>query len=76
MTPEALKEARRNLGLTVPQLAVMLGVHQDHIRRMEMQPGKPTHRPVRGTTERLIAAYLSGYRPDDWPHPRSRKGQP
>jgi ribosome-binding protein aMBF1 (putative translation factor) len=59
--------ARRKLGLSVSQLALMLGVHDVQVRRMATAPDKESHRPVNGTTERLIKAYLEGYRPKDWP---------
>lgn len=68
MSPDDLKQARRTLGLSVADLAAMLGVAPSHLRRMEMQPGKEAHRPVRETTQRLVQAYLDGYRPPDWPH--------
>lgn len=67
MSPDDLKDARRRLGLSVADFAAMLGVRVQHVRRMEMQPGGGTHRRVTGTTERLVRAYLSGYRPKDWP---------
>lgn len=67
VTSGNFREARHRLGLSVAELATMLGVDPVHVRRMEMQPGKPTHRPVRETTERLVRAYLDGYRPQDWP---------
>jgi ribosome-binding protein aMBF1 (putative translation factor) len=68
MTPAEFKEARHSLGLSVSQMAHMLGIQPLHIRRMETEPIHPTtHRPVRPTVERLMRAYLAGYRPDDWP---------
>lgn len=67
MTPTELKEARRKLGLSAPQMAAMLGLGYGNYRHMEMAPGKTTSRPVMPTTERLILAYLDGYRPADWP---------
>jgi transcriptional regulator with XRE-family HTH domain len=62
-----LREARRILGLTVREFADMLGVRPQHVRRMETPPGQGAHRRVTATTERLVRAYLSGYRPRDWP---------
>jgi len=68
MTPDQFKAARHKLGLSVTQMALMLGIEESgtQVRRMEMQPGKSTHRPVSGTTARLVKAYLDGYRPRDW----------
>jgi hypothetical protein len=67
MTPEQLKEARLKLGLSVTQLADMLGVTDQHARRLTITPGKGSHRPINRTVERLLQAYLDGYRPADWP---------
>jgi len=66
MTPVELYEARRRLGLTVTQFAHMIGHNQTNVRRMEHAEWTNT-RPVSRTTERLVRAYLDGYRPDDWP---------
>jgi transcriptional regulator with XRE-family HTH domain len=68
MTPEELKEARLALGLSVTQLADMLGVSHQHARRMTIPPDKGAHRPINRTVARLLRAYLNGYRPPDWPH--------
>jgi transcriptional regulator with XRE-family HTH domain len=67
MTPEQLKEARLKLGLSVAQLADMLGVSHQHARRMTIPLDKSAHRPINRTVERLLQAYLGGYRPPDWP---------
>jgi hypothetical protein len=67
MTPTQFREARRMLGLSVRQLAAMLEVEPEVVRRMEVQIGSGGHRPVRSSTERLLRAYLDGYRPPDWP---------
>ena len=68
MTHTEFDEARRKLGLSVTQMAKMLGVADDvQVRRMALSPDKKSHRPVNGTTERLIMCYLDGYRPKDWP---------
>lgn len=67
MTYEEFQKARQKLGLSVSQMALMLGVGELQVRRMQIAPGLNTHRPVNGTTERLIVAYLEGYRPKDWP---------
>jgi transcriptional regulator with XRE-family HTH domain len=67
MTPTEFRHARRELGLSVRQFAEMLGVEPEAVRRMEIQFGEGGHRPIRGSIERLIRAYLDGYRPPDWP---------
>lgn len=67
MSPSELKEARLRLGLSVTQLADMLGVSHQHARRMTIAPDKGAHRPINPTVTRLLTAYLDGYRPRDWP---------
>lgn len=67
MTHTDFDEARRKLGLSVSEMALALGCTETQVRRMAIAPGKGSHREVNGTTERLIRAYLEGYRPADWP---------
>lgn len=66
MTPEQFRKARHKLGLTLEQMGTMLGYEPDsaksHVHHMEA--GK---RGVHGYHERLVRAYLEGYRPKDWP---------
>lgn len=76
MTPKQFKEARHKLGLSVSQMAKALGVSDIQIRRMQTPPDKGSHREVQTTTEKLIHAYLDGYRPADWPlRQSSREGE-
>lgn len=72
MTFKQFRQARKDLGLTIVKFADMLGVSDTHIRRMMMTPGMENHRPVRPTVERLLRAYLDGYRPPDWPKAKAR----
>jgi DNA-binding transcriptional regulator YiaG len=68
MSADELEAARRTLGLSVREFAAMLGCSQQHLWRMRTSAGeKRQHRRVTGTTERLVRAYLAGYRPRDWP---------
>lgn len=67
MSPDEFRAARRRLGLSGSQMAAVLGVSHTQVRRMEMQPGRESHRPVNDTTAKLVEAYLAGYRPPDWP---------
>ena len=66
MTPTQLKEARHKLGLSLSQMARMLGYSGTHamqqIRHMENGD-----RSIREPQKRLVKAYLEGYRPKDWP---------
>ena len=67
MTPDQISKARAALGLTQTQLGRMLDTDGQSIRRMEMPDTANTHRKPAPRMVRLIAAYLSGYRPPDWP---------
>lgn len=62
-----IREARQKLGLTQSQLAHLLDTSDHVVRRMEMSPDKASHRDPAPRMVRLIAAYLDGYRPLDWP---------
>jgi transcriptional regulator with XRE-family HTH domain len=66
MTPDKLARARKRLGLTLEQMATMLGY--EGVQRRQMQYDLETgRREIREPQRRLIEAYLSGYRPKDWP---------
>ena len=62
MTPAELRAARKSLGLTQGQLAAVLGVRQATVSDWERGKHSPD-----GPAARLIAAYVEGYRPQDWP---------
>ena len=66
MTPQEFKEARYKLGISLAQMAPMLGYDGAHastqIRKMETGD-----RTIRDAQARLVQAYLDGYRPNDWP---------
>jgi transcriptional regulator with XRE-family HTH domain len=66
MTPKQIEAARRTLGLTLSQMAAMLGYEGAQMRQQanDLESGR---RPVREPQRRLVEAYLSGYRPADWP---------
>lgn len=66
MTPAELREARRKLGLTLEQMATMLG-YQGSQRRQMMWDLESGRKPLREPQRRLVEAYLAGYRPPDWP---------
>jgi transcriptional regulator with XRE-family HTH domain len=69
MTPDELKQARRKLGLNLAQMAAVLGYEgksgESQVHHLET--GRRTIRPAQ---QRLVTAYLKGYRPDDWPGER------
>lgn len=66
MTPKQLKKARLTLGLSLDQMALMLGYSGPRKRHMQysLENGLRT---IREPQIRLARAYLDGYRPDDWP---------
>lgn len=63
--PSEVKAARLRLGLTLEQMASMLGYQGGNLRSMQfaLETGK---RPLREPQRRLLIAYLEGYRPRDW----------
>lgn len=66
MKPQQFKEARQSMGLTLSQMAIMLGYEGTHaaqqVRKMESGD-----REIRKPQALLMAAYMDGYRPPDWP---------
>jgi transcriptional regulator with XRE-family HTH domain len=66
MTPTQIKEARHTLGLTLDQMATMLGFVGEQRRQM-MWKLENGIREIRAPQRRLLEAYLAGYRPADWP---------
>lgn len=66
MTPYQIRAHRRTLGLSSQQMAEMLGYSGRnagrHMRHIES--GKRSLPPAHC---RLLLAYISGYRPTDWP---------
>lgn len=66
MTPFELREARLKLGLTLEQMATLLG-YEGALRRQQAYDLESGRRTIREPQRRLVMAYLSGYRPTDWP---------
>ncbi len=75
MTPLQFREARAQLGLTIAEMARMLGLSEIHIYRLQVPPEASTYRAISETTERLLQAYLEGYRPADWPGAKRRRAR-
>ena len=63
MTPDQVKQARKTLRLNQAQMAQMLG-YGAQARVSDVERGA---HPLDRGKERLLQAYLSGYRPPDWP---------
>ena len=66
MSPQQIARARQRLGLTFEQMATLLGYEGEQRRQMayDLETGR---RRIREPQRRLTEAYLSGYRPKDWP---------
>jgi len=64
MTPAEFRHLRRKLGLTQAQIGRVMGYGVSAQARIsEVESGET----VPAKTQRLMQAYASGYRPDDWP---------
>lgn len=70
MDADEFKAIRHELGLSISQMAAMLSVNEDYVRKMELPPAYSGAKPIRGPTARLMLAYSHGYRTHDWPEPR------
>lgn len=66
MTPDEIAQSRRKLGLTLVQMAAMLG-YDGNQARGQMHHLETGRRELRPAQRRLLEAYLAGYRPRDWP---------
>jgi transcriptional regulator with XRE-family HTH domain len=66
MTPDQLARARKRLGLSLEQMAEMLG-YEGANARSQMHHLETGRRDLRPAQRRLVEAYLGGWRPDDWP---------
>ena len=66
MTPNEIRAARATLGLSLDKLAAMLG-YAGTFRKDQMHKLEIGTRDLMPCQERLLRAYLAGYRPDDWP---------
>lgn len=64
MTPKQLSEARKSLGLTLENLAFVLGYRGTRQIAYDLESGRRT---IREPQRRLMEAYIAGYRPKDWP---------
>ena len=68
MTPAELKQARKTLGLTQAELATALrmGGKRSSQTISDWETGRDGASPDATACE-LVRAYLSGYRPSNWP---------
>jgi DNA-binding XRE family transcriptional regulator len=63
MTGDDIKHARKQLGLTQAEFARMVG-YSGKTYVANIEAGRYA---VSLPVQRLVAIYLDGYRPDDWP---------
>lgn len=66
MTPTEFSRARKKLGLTLEQMAELLGYSGENAKSQvhHLETGR---REIRPAQRRLMEAYLAGWRPSDWP---------
>ena len=67
MTPKDMARARERLGLSLFGMATVRGYLGDQ-RRQQQYDLETGRRAIREPQRRLVEAYLSGYRPADWPN--------
>lgn len=67
MTPDEIRAARKILGLTQHQLAVLLGFADQPLTKNNLSRLERGSKTLDAARARLLQAYLDGYRPDDWP---------
>lgn len=67
MSPDTFKAIMGKLRLTVQETATMCGLSRSQVYKHLRSESDPEHRTPSKATERLLKAYLSGYRPSDWP---------
>lgn len=67
MTPDDIKSARKQLGLSIAEFARVLETDAQTVRRMEFPEGASTYRKPAVRMTQCIDAYLKGYRPPNWP---------
>lgn len=66
LNPDAIRTFRQAQGLSLAQMARLLGYQGNNLRSIGFQLESGAMR-CREPQRRLLAAYQAGYRPDDWP---------
>jgi transcriptional regulator with XRE-family HTH domain len=67
LNPDEFKKARKLLGLTQGELAIVLNRDPSTIRRYEMNSDQSTKTRVDPTVARAINWMVAGFRPPEWP---------
>ncbi|MGH0003650.1 hypothetical protein ACQU0X_26535 [Pseudovibrio ascidiaceicola] len=75
LTPETLKEAREMLCLTLEQFVVLCGFKKHSGARSAMCSLEAGRKPISPHVQLLVRAYLSGYRPPNYPNPRKKPAE-
>jgi transcriptional regulator with XRE-family HTH domain len=72
------KKLRLSLGLTLDQMGEMLGYSPSPHRKAAVHRLETGEREISPIKARLLTAYRSGYRPEDWPEdvnkPKRKRG--
>lgn len=67
-SPEEIRQAQAQLGLSDREFAPLLGITEQHLRRLKIRkPEAGSARQISPASARLLRAYLDGYRPPEWP---------
>ena len=72
LSHKKLRKARKTLGLSVSEFAKLLEVDDSSVYKWERNPALVSSRPAPTRVSRLVSAYLSGWRPTDWPRTEER----
>ncbi len=67
MSPEDLRRAREALGLTPAEAAEVLETDVSTIYKIERSATRSQYRKPPARVAQLYTAYLSGFRPGNWP---------
>ncbi|MEE9271804.1 MAG: hypothetical protein V3U57_00820 [Robiginitomaculum sp.] len=69
MSGKEVREARLSLGLSLSDMALMLGYKSQKTQNLRTMQNDLENgsRNTREPQKRLIDAYMSGYKPTDWP---------
>lgn len=67
MTPTEWKQARHSLGLTLDQLAQVMGCALSTVQGYEAPEGSAKHRKPDGRALRVLEWLQGGFRPPEWP---------
>ncbi|EFO31368.1 conserved domain protein [Roseibium sp. TrichSKD4] len=67
MTPDEFQTIRKRLDLSLHQMGVMIGLKDSPNTRKQVMQMERGEKKIMPPAARLMRAYASGYRPEDWP---------